>query len=403
MSNCYMYVGNWSFEANPAKGKGISVFRYNTENGSMKLLETVCPEVAAGQLCLDSENGILYSNNECGEREGEIGGGGYLLAFKINREDGSLKLMNQVDSLSPEPAYLCLDKSKKYLTVSHVSDPFFVTKVVKNPDSTYGNRVDFCDGGLVLFRINEDGSIGDACDVSLQKGDYGRSPNSTRRIDPLSGHVQFTEVISRMHSVVPSRDGNIMVVCDKGMDKVYSYSIDREAGKLKCLDTWKAPETGCFPRYSAFHPMKNLLYVNNEGASYINLFNVDTVTGKLNHLMKVNIFPDDFKKPEAGELCVQDILVNPNGKRMYLTSGGYGLIFELELNDDGIPKPVKVLDSRGNQPRGLALSPDGRFLLSGNMVSGDITVFETDENGSLTDTGRTYEAISPSVIRFFEI
>lgn len=397
----YVYIGNWSFEKAPAKGKGVSVFTYDEAEGAVKLIETIHPEVAAGHLCLNAATGVLYSNDECGERHGEIGGGGYLHAYRIDKETGKLTDINRVESLSPEPAYVTLDKTGKYLYTSHVSDPFFVTKIVQKDDGTYGNEVIFCDGGLMMFRINDDGSIGPCVDVSLQEGDYGKGPNSTRCVDPLSGHVQFTEVVSRMHSVLFDPTGEIMVVCDKGMDKVYSYGVDRENGKLKHLDTWTG-EVGCFPRYLTFNPINGLLYVNNEKLDQVSVFKVDSVTGKLELLKRCPIFPEGYVHPDA-QLCVQDIMVHPSGKAMYLTIGGYDVIVEMSLDADGMPVPGKVLDARGQQPRCLALSPDGRFLLSGNMVSGDVTTFAVDENGVLTDTGKTYEAISPSAIRFYTV
>ena len=68
MSKTYFYVGNWSFQANPAKGKGISIFEYAPETGEMKMVETICPEAAAGYITLDETKGMLYSNDERGER-----------------------------------------------------------------------------------------------------------------------------------------------------------------------------------------------------------------------------------------------------------------------------------------------------------------------------------------------
>lgn len=399
MSKTYAIVGNWSFQAKPAKGKGITTFEYDPENGRLKLIETIHPEVAAGQLCIDRECGIIYAVDERGERYGEIGGGGYLYSCRIDKTTGKLEDVNHVESLSPEPSYITMDKTGKYLYVSHVTDPFFVTKIVQKDDGSYGNEVVFCDSGLMMFRINDDGSIGPCCDVSLQQGDYGKGPNSKRCVDPLSGHVQFTEVVSRMHSVVFDPTGEILVVCDKGMDKVYSYGVDREKGKLKHLDTWKG-EVGCFPRYLAFNPVNGLLYVNNEKQAQVSVFRVDPENGKLTHLKQCPIFPEGYIQPDA-EFCAQDILVHPSGKAMYLTIGGYDVVVEMALDADGMPVPGKVLDACGMQPRCLALAPDGRFMLVGNMVSGDIVTFRVDENGSLTPTGEIYGAVSPSVIRFF--
>ncbi len=401
MGKTFVYVGNWSFHAKPEKGKGISIFEYTPENGELKLIETTRPDVAAGQLFLDTKKGILYSNDECGERRGEIGGGGYLMAFKIDPVTGELALMNQKDSLSPEPSYLWLDKDGKYLVTCHCGDPWHVTKIIRRPDGSFGNEVLFDDSALVMFRINEDGSLGEVCDVSINSGTGGKGEHSQVNVDPVSGHIQLVEVLSRLHAVVGSPSGKILAVCDKGMDKIYTYRIDRENGKLIKLNEWAAPEVACFPRYCAFHPTKEVLYVNNENFAGVNSFHYDEETGKLDRFDMVYLLEKDPGKVDGKPVGAQDIMVHPNGKVLYCTLCGLNLIVVCAIGEDGLPRPVQRVFARGNLPRGIALSPDGRFLLSGNMVSGDITLFAVDDKGMLTDTGRTYEAVSPSAIRFF--
>ncbi|MGN0968904.1 MAG: lactonase family protein [Oscillospiraceae bacterium] len=401
MSKVFVYVGNWSFQARPAKGKGISVFAYEPQNGELNLIETIRPDVAAGQLYLDEKNMILYSNDECGERRGEIGGGGYLLSFRIDPATGKLTLMNQKDSLSPEPSYLWLDKSGKYLVTCHCGDPWHVTKIVRRPDGSFTNEVLFDDSAVVMFRINEDGSLGDACDVSVNPGTGGKGENSQVNVDPVSGHIQLVEVLSRLHAVVGSPSGEMLAVCDKGMDKVYTYRIDRENGKLIKLNEWVAPEVACFPRYAAFHPTKKVLYVNNENYALLNSFHYNEETGELDRFDKVYLLEEDPGMVDGKPVGAQDIMVHPDGKTLYCTLCGLNLIVVCRIDENGVPRPVQRVNSRGNLPRGIALSPDGRFLLSGNMVSGDITTFSVDEEGLLTDTGKTYEAISPSAVRFF--
>ena len=95
----------------------------------------------------------------------------------------------------------------------------------------------------------------------------------------------------------------------------------------------------------------------------------------------------------------QDILVHPNGKTLYVTLCGLNDIVTVSLDEEGRPRLVQHISSEGELPRGICLSPDERFLLSGNMVSGDITVFRVLKDGTLEYTGRKYEAVSPSAIR----
>lgn len=397
----YAYVGNWSFQPKPHKGKGISIFQYNPENGDLKLMETVRPDVAAGQLYLDSERKMLYAVDERGERRGEIGGGGYVMAFRIDATTGKLTLVNEKESLSPEPSYLCLDKAGKYLVACHCSDPFHVTKIFKRPDGTYGNEVLFDDTALVMFRINDDGSLGDVCDAVITEGTGGKSPRAQVNIDPVSGHIQLVEVISRQHSVVASPSGEMLAVCDKGMDRIHTYRIDRESGRLVHLDTWVAEEIACFPRYAAFHPVLPVYYANNENYAGMNSFHYDEKTGKLDLLKKLFLLPEDPGMVDGKPVGAQDILAHPNGKYLYCTLCGLNLIVVCDLDENGLPTVKQLVKSNGNLPRGICLSPDLRFLLSGNMVSGDITTFTVNEDGTLASTGKTFEAVSPSAIRFF--
>lgn len=395
----FVYIGNWSFEASPAKGRGVSTFRMDEETGELEYQGTILPEIAAGQLFLDQERAILYANDECGSRPGRIGGGGGILSFAINRETGSLTELNRRDTLCPEPSYLCLDKGGQYLTVCHCADPFLVNKVVKTPDGGFENQVLFDDTTLDLFRVEPDGSIGRLCDVSILPS--GEPEASRRKVDPVSGHIQLVRVISRLHSVVASPSGELLAVCDKGMDRVYTYRVDREAGRLIQLGIWEAPEAACFPRYAAFHPTLNALYVNNENFALLNVFHFDEDSGALGRYHKVYLLPEDPGLVDGKPVGAQDILVHPNGKVLYCTLCGLNLIVVCRLDAHGVPVPTQRIPARGNLPRGIALSPDGRFLLCGNMVSGDVTLFAADQDGLLTDTGKTFPAVSPSAIRFF--
>lgn len=403
MQKTYAYIGNWSFQANPEKGKGISIFEYTPEDGGLKLIKTICPEVAAGQLWLDGKRRVLYAVDERGERYGEVGGGGYLMAFSIDPASGELTLMNRRDSLCPEPSYITLDKSGRYIVICHCSDPWHVTRLVRHEDGTLENEVLFDETALVLFRVNEDGSLGPACDAASTPGTGGKGEHSQVNVDPVSGHIQLVQVISRLHAVVASPDGELLAVCDKGMDKVYTYRIDREQGRLVYLSEWNAPEVACFPRYAAFHPDpgKKVLYVNNENFALLNGFHYDSSTGALERFHKVYLLEKDPGMVEGKPVGAQDVMIHPNGKTLYCTLCGLNLIVVCRLAENGVPTVVQRLNSRGNLPRGIALSPDGRFLLSGNMVSGDVTTFAVDEDGLLTDTGKTYPAVSPSAIRFF--
>lgn len=395
----YTIVGNWGFAPAP---KGISTFHYDMENGTLEPIETIHPEIAAGQLCLDEERRILYAVNECGERRGEIGGGGYVLAFSIDPFNGRLKLLNEQSSLSPEPSYLCMSQNQKYLITCHCADPWHVTKIVKKEDGSFENEVLFDDTTLVLFPILEDGRIGEPCDVLLTEGTGGKGEHSQRNVDPVTQHIQLVEVISRLHAVVRAPDKNFFVACDKGMDRLITFKVDEEKGRFIKLGEYKVEEVASFPRYGVFHPTLPVFYANNENLAVLNCFHYNE-NGELKPFDKISLLFEKVGLIDGKPVGAQDILMHPNGKTLYVTLCGLNDIVVLSLDEEGHPKLRQHINSRGNLPRGICLSPDQRFLLSGNMVSGDITVFKVLKDGTLEDTGKKYEAVSPSAIRMMVV
>ena len=116
--------------------------------------------------------------------------------------------------------------------------------------------------------------------------------------------------------------------------------------------------------------------------------------------MLPDFLDEDYGMVEGKPVGAQDILVHPDGKWLYVTLCGLNLIVVMKIDENGIPNVIQRIPSGGNLPRGLALSQDGRYLLAGNMVSGDITTFMVGADGFLTPPGRVYTAVSPSAIRF---
>lgn len=398
----FAYVGNWNFF--PAD-KGISCYEFDAGTGSLSLIETIDPEVCAGQIWIHPDKPVLYVVNEKGDLDGKMGGGGYVMAYSICPETGKLTRISCIESLCTEPCYVVVDKSRKHVLVSQHVDPFYVTKVVKHADGSWGNQIIMEDAGLLLVGLNEDGSLDRIQDVYITKSNGGVGREGRKLVDPVTGHVQLTRVISRQHSVMPSPSGNFYVVCDKGMDRVYTFGVDDENNELKLLDTY-LDDWGVFPRYSTFHPEKPVFYVNNERKCEIHVFRY-TGDGKISIAQKVDILTNEYKGKEYEITCrpmgAQDILAHPNGKVVYCTvEGGDNLLVTMKVNEDGTLSLAQNIDCEGIMPRGICISPDGRFLLSGNLTSGDITVFAIDEEGLLSYTGKKYEAVSPSAIRIFK-
>ncbi|MCC8027930.1 MAG: lactonase family protein [Clostridium sp.] len=367
-------LGNWSFIT--GKPKGLSIYSYDAESGKLEFQETVLEDLYAGQQFFDRNRNIDYVVNEIGNRRGGIGGGGYVVALHLDREQGKVTLINEKESLAPEPSYLCLDKTGRYLIVVHHIDSGHVTKINK-VNGAYMSETLFDDAAVVLFYINDDGSLGDACDVHIvNRSDKNGLP-----------------VIPHLHSVKPDPTGELYVVCDKGLDRIYTFKINREKQKLVLVNVTFADEKSS-PRYLTFHPALPLLYVNYEHSLKVSAYSYNTSEGILDLVDETPLLIDGQSASNAERVEASDILMSGDGRRLYVSVRGMNLISVLDV-EEGKLKVIQNIGCDGD-PRGLTMAPDGRFLFTCNMMSGTISTFVVAEDGTLIFCDSDTKGVSPA-------
>lgn len=71
------------------------------------------------------------------------------------------------------------------------------------------------------------------------------------------------------------------------------------------------------------------------------------------------------------------IRLSPDERFLYVSVRGANLIVVLACASDGL-RVIQRVSCGGDHPRDIALSPDGRFVLSANRYSGDLTCFPRD-------------------------
>jgi 6-phosphogluconolactonase len=409
----YALVGNFGFGPGP---KGITVFEYESATASMNPVGTHFAEANIGHMSVDSERKIIYAVDERPSLEGQTGGGGYLLAMRLDPRTGQLSLVNRRPTLSQEPCYTLLDKSRRFVVVSHHADFGFVTKVQKTDDG-YSTEVVFDDTGLVLFELDADGSIGDVCDVALTPGDGAAGPH------PWARH----------HSVVADPTGELLVVCDKGLEVIHAFRIDRAQRRLVRLRDTRVDED-LVPRYGVFHPTLPVFYTNFERTTVVQGHRYDVASGALTRFTQAPLFPDEDpsavsapapalvpKHPKTAQEVEEmeavlrakmgspkspepaDLIIHPSGKWLYVSTRFKNSISVLDVDEKGVLSLREVVDCGGANPRGLGISPDGRYLFAANMDSGNVASFAIAEDGALRATGAEAKASSPGGMKFIEV
>ena len=373
----YAVVGTWMFK--PVE-KGVCVFSYDPETAEMELLKRYDPEVAAGQQYYDPKRGVLYIADECDGHPGETAGGGFVRAYKLNPENGELTFLNERRVLMTKTSYFWLDKSGDYAMASCHTGRAGVTKVVRNPDNTFSSCVVYEDVGVVLMRINKDGSLGEVCDVALYPG-LTTLPN---------------QVHSHPHSIMADPSGEIFYSCDKGLDMIYSYKIDRERGRI-IRKAEKSMDFATAPRYLAFHPTLPVMFENNETSNFVFSFKYCTESGELKEICRVPLLDD------AERVSPSDLRVSADGKFLYAAVRGVDKIVVYAVDPEtGALSRIQIADCPGG-PRGINLSPDGRFLLAANNGANEIRTFVVKEDGTLSDTGRAVKVDFAANVSVIEV
>ena len=384
----YAFVGSWSMKPGP---KGIGIYEYNPETADLTFVRTIHEESSVGNQYYDAGSRILYTTDEGANVPGTAAG--RILTFRTDPEAGLVDL-GAFPTVLPKPSAVCKDTEGNCLLVSHHSNRGAVTQAVRREDGTWTSRTVSDEAALALLSLDAEGKPEKILDCVITRGE---DPYGTRHM------------LSHMHDVTPDPSGELYLVCDKGMDCIYSFRLDRKARRLRLLRTTQAPEDSA-PRYIVFHPTLPVLFENNERRPLLLTYRYDTEGGALELLDEIS-FAEDSGAPQVSSSAPGDgfglrgltiqpsaLVIHPDGKTLYSSFRGTNTIVVLRIDESGIPHPVQTVDCGGVNPRGLCLSPDGRFLFSANIESGSIARFFVAADGTLLPAGEPMPAHMPANI-----
>lgn len=335
------------------KSKGISVYRFNTKDGSASLVASA-PTPNPSYLAVSPDQQFVYAVNELGNSEG----GGKITAFRFDKSNGQLTELSQQSSHGEHPCYISVDGSGKWVVAGNYSS-----------------------GTVAVLPVKKGGILGEATDVVQH---HGNSVNP-RQEGP---HV---------HATVLSANNRFLYVPDLGIDKLMIYSLNTQTGKLSPKDTMLKLTPGSGPRHFVFHPNNKWAYLVQELTGNVTVFSVNN--GKLKPLQTVSSLPVDFSKPFTSA----DIHVSSNGKFLYTsTRDSANMLTIFSIN--GANGKLRVRGHQpvlGKTPRNFNFDPSGNFLLVANQNSDEIVVFKVSkETGALTDTGNRIEIGNPVCIKW---
>lgn len=357
----------------PGNGRGIHLFRIDRSSGAMTPAGVHEMGTSPSCLAVNAAGTRLYSANET-DRAGE-NKEGTVSAFAINREDGTLKLLNTVHSGGAGPTYVSVHPCGRFVLAAN-----------------------YFGGSVAVLPIRDDGRLVAATDVKKDDGKIG--PRKAAHAPPgsfaISGHDR-----THAHMIAADPSGRFVLHVDLGLDKILVWKFDDQKGVLTAN---KPPAIslppGDGPRHFYFHPNGRWFYSIQEEASTIVLFDYDAATGRLTARQTISTLPPKF----AGSNFCSEILVSADGRFVYAGNRLHDSIGIFSIGANGVLSYVGEEWTHGDYPRSFNFDPSGKFLYCCNQRGDNVTVFRVDrKSGGLHFTGHYAAVGNPSHIVFLDL
>ena len=349
----FLFIGTYTGSGS----KGIYVYTFDAATGKATWVSNAGGVVNPSYLAIAPGGNQLYS---CTETITANAGG--VSAFRFNRANGTLSLINKQSSGGDNPAYVSVHQTGKWVIAGNYSG-----------------------GSLAAFPVNADGSLQPYSQL-IQHTGKGFNPN--RQEKP---HV---------HSTVFSPKGDYLFVPDLGLDKVMIYKFNSSAQQP--LQTAKQPfaatAPGSGPRHFIFHPNKKNAYLMEEMAGEVVAYMYKN--GKLEMIQKIATHGDTAK----GEFGSADIHISPDGKFLYASNrGNENNIAIFSVNSNGKLTFSGLQSTMGIKPRNFTIDPSGKYLLVANQQTNNIVIFKRDmATGLLQYTGEQINIPEPVCLKMLE-
>lgn len=329
----FAYVGSFTTERRRARGSGLDVYAVDPATGGWTHLQHLGPIDNPSFLLLNGAGTRLYSVH------GDLD---HASSYTVDRETGRIAALNRAATGGENGVSLALSPDERFLVVAN-----------------------YTGGNVAVLPVAGDGSLGDQMQLLALPG----QPRPMHR----SGHHQSG---SHPHDVVFDPSGRWVAVPDKGLDRIFLFAWDAQAGRLVPADPDHADgRDGVGPRHLAFHPRRPLAWVLNEMDSTVATCRWDGAHGHLEPFDVISTLPGEF----TGDTSTAEIAYHPTTRTLYASNRGHDSITVFRVaRDTGVPRPVAWVPTLGAGPRFFRIDPAGRFLYVANETGDNIVPFAID-------------------------
>jgi len=294
----------------------------------------------------------------------------------MDRDSGDLELVEQVavpGAPSPSSAPMAISPDRRRLHIALRSEPFTVASFAI--DARSGRLSHLGDAPL------DDSMAYTIVDRSGRWLICASYPGGKVTVNPIGpdGRVAAppTQIIRdrpRAHCVVVDQANRNVYVPVLAQQTVLQLKFDPATGQLSANSPGEiATKPGAGPRHLAFHPSGRFLYLLTEQTATIGAYAV-AADGTLTELQFVDMLAPDY----SGAIAAADLHVTPDGHFLYGSERRTSTLAGFRIDPaNGTLSPIGRFATE-QTPRGFAIDPRGRFLLSAGLDSGHLTVCRID-------------------------
>lgn len=351
-----LLVGGYTIDVDedtPGKARGIAAYDFDTRRGGLTF-RGYGPVTNPSYLWVDEQRQLVYAAREC-----EAGNQPGVTVFKIARSAGGGKVIfTEIDDVAIDGDLPC--------HVIGIDDTLIVSCYIS--------------GTVHVYRRLEDGRL---------------DKEAMQRIKL----PQFTpEKEPRAHCAIYDARRERVYVCDKITDHLSVFER-LEDGRLKLLPGHGVDfPDGAGPRHLVMHPAGDYALVVCELRGITALIDLREDAPRL--VTNTAYLPER----SVDEAWGAGIKIDAAGKNIYISERTFSVVTHLRL-DTKIEKynSRETLPSGGEQPRDLSIAPGGKWLLTANVKTHAIGVFNIGAGGA-PQLHRVFDKVpSPACLKWLDI
>ncbi|WP_426150231.1 lactonase family protein [Pseudomonas sp. DC3000-4b1] len=202
------------------------------------------------------------------------------------------------------------------------------------------------------------------------------------------------------HSVRPDPSNRFVYACVLGVDRILQFRLDEASAALEPIgEGFVSVAQNIGPRHLAFSEDGRVVFVVGEMSGTVLSFSIDPQTGALTPVHEQSgITPEmnleqglvrdsrnnNLSDDPTPRVWCADIRLVPGGKRLYITERTTSSVSVFDVSAEGrlaFAGNHKLVEK---QPRNIAISPDGRWLLACGELSPVVGSYRIEADGALT-------------------